>query len=215
MKRRFPSRTLDASDSALDSEDPSRIAKTASKLIPTGDRRLTTADSLQCLLVILQNPVAPDLVAHPVNRIAHPLNFSGGIDQRRRYVPVAQLPLHLVDARIDALEQEQQNLNARVASADFYKEGAEAIKSTLARLEEMVLSRGITGDTAGIPKVTCPMHKKSFSLQDGQGLSDDIYSIQTFEVKVEGDDLMVKLPAEENLDRLHICDTREPCTCFA
>ncbi len=81
--------------------------------------------------------------------------------------------------------------------------------------QEMVLSRGITGDTAGIPKVTCPMHKKSFSLQDGQGLSDDIYSIQTFEVKVEGDDVLVKLPTEENLDRLHICDTREPCTCFA
>jgi nitrite reductase (NADH) large subunit len=81
--------------------------------------------------------------------------------------------------------------------------------------QEMVLSRGITGDTAGIPKVTCPMHKKSFSLQDGHGLGDDIYSIQTFEVKVEGDDLMVKLPAEENLDRLHICNTDEPCTCYA
>lgn len=80
--------------------------------------------------------------------------------------------------------------------------------------QEMVLSRGITGDTAGIPKITCPMHKKSFSLQDGRGLGDDIYSIQTFEVKVEGDDLLVKLPSEENLDRLHICDTREPCSCF-
>jgi NAD(P)H-dependent nitrite reductase small subunit len=81
--------------------------------------------------------------------------------------------------------------------------------------QEMVLSRGITGDTAGIPKVTCPMHKKSFSLQDGHGLGDDIYSIQTFEVKVEEDDLMVELPSEENLDRLHICDTVEPCACFA
>jgi nitrite reductase (NADH) large subunit len=81
--------------------------------------------------------------------------------------------------------------------------------------QEMVLSRGITGDTAGIPKVTCPMHKKSFSLLDGRGLGDDIYSIQTFEVKVEGDDLLVKLPTEENLDRLHICDTGKPCACFA
>jgi ATP-binding cassette subfamily F protein uup len=45
--------------------------------------------------------------------------------------------LDAIPARIDALEQEQQNLNARVASADFYKEGAEAIKSTLARLAEI------------------------------------------------------------------------------
>jgi hypothetical protein len=25
----------------------------------------------------------------------------------------------------------------------------------------------------------------------------------------------VKLPAQVDLDRLHICETREPCTCFA
>src|SRR5690606_30923518 len=33
---------------------------------------------------------------------------------------------------------------------------------------EMVLSRGMTGDEAGIPKVACPMHKHNFSLEDGQ-----------------------------------------------
>jgi len=81
--------------------------------------------------------------------------------------------------------------------------------------QEMVLSRGILGDTAGIPKVTCPMHKKSFSLENGQGLGGEIYSIQTFEVRLEGDDLLVKLPAQADLDRLHICETQEPCTCFA
>jgi nitrite reductase (NADH) large subunit len=80
--------------------------------------------------------------------------------------------------------------------------------------QEMVLSRGLLGDTAGIPKVTCPMHKKSFSLQDGKSLNDEIYSIQTFEVKLEGDDLLVKLPTQENLDRLHACNTEKPCTCF-
>lgn len=81
--------------------------------------------------------------------------------------------------------------------------------------QEMVLSRGITGDIAGIPKVTCPMHKKSFSLEDGHGLGGEIFSIQTFEVKVIGDDLLVKLPSQENLDRLHSCHTEEPCNCFA
>lgn len=81
--------------------------------------------------------------------------------------------------------------------------------------QEMVLSRGIIGDTAGIPKVTCPMHKKSFSLADGHGLNDDIYSIQTFAVRVEEDRLLVQLPTEDNLDRLHICHSQEPCACFA
>ncbi len=33
--------------------------------------------------------------------------------------------------------------------------------------KEMVLSRGIIGDQAGIPKVACPLHKKTFSLASG------------------------------------------------
>jgi nitrite reductase (NADH) large subunit len=81
--------------------------------------------------------------------------------------------------------------------------------------QEMVLSRGLLGDAASIPQVTCPMHKKSFSLKDGKCANDEIYTIQTFEVKVDGDDLLVKLPTQENLDRLHICKSNEPCTCFA
>ncbi|ABA90114.1 nitrite reductase, NAD(P)H-dependent [Syntrophotalea carbinolica DSM 2380] len=81
--------------------------------------------------------------------------------------------------------------------------------------QEMVLSRGLLGDAAGIPQVTCPMHKKSFSLKDGKCANDEIYTIQTFEVKVDGDDLLVKLPTQEDLDRLHICKSNEPCTCFA
>jgi ATP-binding cassette subfamily F protein uup len=40
-------------------------------------------------------------------------------------------------ARIEALEQEQQTLSAAVAGPDFYKEGAEAIHRTLARLEQL------------------------------------------------------------------------------
>jgi ATP-binding cassette subfamily F protein uup len=40
-------------------------------------------------------------------------------------------------ARIEALEQEQQTLSAAVAGPDFYKEGADAIHRTLARLEEL------------------------------------------------------------------------------
>ena len=40
-------------------------------------------------------------------------------------------------ARIEALEIEQRALAARVASADFYTEGAEAIAAVLARVESI------------------------------------------------------------------------------
>lgn len=80
---------------------------------------------------------------------------------------------------------------------------------------EMVLSRGIIGDTKGIPKVACPMHKKAFSLKDGKGIGGNIYSIQTFAVKIEGEELWVELPTIEDLNKLHICDPEKSCTCFA
>lgn len=49
---------------------------------------------------------------------------------------------------------------------------------------EMVLSRGMIGDTGGIPKVACPMHKKTFSLETGENLNGDLESIATYPVKI-------------------------------
>jgi ATP-binding cassette subfamily F protein uup len=40
-------------------------------------------------------------------------------------------------ALIDALELEQRELNAKIASPDFYKESADAIKASLARVDEL------------------------------------------------------------------------------
>ncbi|SNR62437.1 nitrite reductase (NADH) small subunit [Lutibacter agarilyticus] len=50
---------------------------------------------------------------------------------------------------------------------------------------EMVLSRGMIGDDKGIPKVACPMHKKTFSLESGENLNGDLEAIATYPVKVE------------------------------
>src|SRR5439155_4121540 len=49
-----------------------------------------------------------------------------------------QRELEHLPARIEALEVEQRTLNARIAGPDFYKEGAEAIRETLARSETIV-----------------------------------------------------------------------------
>ena len=65
-----------------------------------------------------------------------------------------------------------------------------------------VLSRGILGDTNGLPKIACPLHKKTFSLDSGACLSGDVYTVQVFPVKVEGDDVYLELPPTEVLDKL-------------
>ena len=61
-----------------------------------------------------------------------------------------------------------------------------AIQNLCPHKMEMVLSRGMIGDLDGIPKVACPMHKKTFSLENGENLNGDLPSIATYPVKVEG-----------------------------
>jgi nitrite reductase (NADH) large subunit len=60
--------------------------------------------------------------------------------------------------------------------------------------KDSVLARGLLGDQAGEPKVACPLHKKTFSLWTGKGLSDPNYQVQTFPVEIRGEDVWVKLP---------------------
>ena len=65
-----------------------------------------------------------------------------------------------------------------------------------------VMSRGMIGDAEGTPKVACPLHKKTFSLEDGTSLQGEDYSIRTFPVKVEDGSVYLDLPSTEVLDRL-------------
>ena len=51
--------------------------------------------------------------------------------------------------------------------------------------QQMALSRGMIGTQAGEPKVACPFHKKTFSLETGQCLSGDAYEIKTYPIKIE------------------------------
>lgn len=57
---------------------------------------------------------------------------------------------------------------------------------------EMVLARGMTGSADDIPKIACPMHKKTFSLVDGSNLNgDDDLKIATYPIKVIDDEVFV------------------------
>jgi nitrite reductase (NADH) large subunit len=63
-----------------------------------------------------------------------------------------------------------------------------------------VLSRGIVGDAGGVPKVACPLHKKTFSLESGESLQGEEYHIRTFPVRLEGEKVYLELPPAEELD---------------
>lgn len=56
---------------------------------------------------------------------------------------------------------------------------------------EMVLSRGMIGESNDITKVACPMHKKTFSLETGENLNGDLDAIATFPVKIEDGNVLV------------------------
>lgn len=53
--------------------------------------------------------------------------------------------------------------------------------------QQMALSRGMTGSAGEEcePKVACPFHKKTFSLETGQCLSGEDYRIRTYPVKIK------------------------------
>lgn len=77
-----------------------------------------------------------------------------------------------------------------VASEDrFY-----ATQNRCPHMKDMVLARGLVGSHGDEPKVACPLHKKTFSLRSGKGLSDPAYCLRTYPVEARVDGVWVKLP---------------------
>lgn len=63
---------------------------------------------------------------------------------------------------------------------------------------DAVLGRGLVGDQSGVPKVACPLHKRTFSLETGECLNAESAGIVTFPTKVEGGLVYLELaPAVE------------------
>jgi len=79
--------------------------------------------------------------------------------------------------------------------------GLFAIQQMCPHKRAFVLDHGIVGDDMdGNLYVSCPLHKRNFRLTDGACLNDMEYSIISFDIKRENDDLLVLLPETEELD---------------
>jgi nitrite reductase (NADH) large subunit len=93
--------------------------------------------------------------------------------------------------------------NSQIAVFNFESRGEwYATQNKCPHMKDMVLARGLIGDQQGVPKVACPLHKKTFSLADGHCLGDDEYRIRTFPVKVVDGWVYVELPDEGTTERL-------------
>jgi nitrite reductase (NADH) large subunit len=91
---------------------------------------------------------------------------------------------------------------AQVAIFNFASRGEwYACQAMCPHRGDMVIGRGLLGSQGDTPKIACPMHKKTFSLATGDGLSDPQFQVQTFPVEVRDGDVFVALPAADSLQR--------------
>ncbi len=64
-----------------------------------------------------------------------------------------------------------------------------------------VLSRGILGSRDKMPKIACPLHKRTYSLETGKSLSgEEQASVAVFPVKIEEGIVYLELPSTELLN---------------
>jgi ATP-binding cassette subfamily F protein uup len=82
-----------------------------------------------------QSVSSPKQAARPSSSVA--LESPSAAARKRRLSYKEQRELESLPARIEALEAEQRALNDTIAAAEFYKESAETITSTLARLDAL------------------------------------------------------------------------------
>ncbi|GAB3544818.1 nitrite reductase small subunit NirD [Spirosoma fluminis] len=59
--------------------------------------------------------------------------------------------------------------------------------------QQMALARGMIGSQGDEPKVACPFHKKTFSLETGSCLTDSEYRINTYPILVKNEFVYIGL----------------------
>jgi nitrite reductase (NADH) small subunit len=60
----------------------------------------------------------------------------------------------------------------------------------------MSLSRGLLGSAGEVPKVACPFHKKTFSLETGECLNGDVGTISTYPIRIEDGHVLIGIPLD-------------------
>ena len=105
--------------------------------------------------------------------------------------------------------------NVQLAVFNFSSRGEwYATQNMCPHKRDMVLSRGLIGDQAGKPKLACPHHKKTFSLENGECLSGESYSIATFPVQISAGTVYVELPPADQLET-RLCEDADACSAQA
>jgi len=85
----------------------------------------------------------------------------------------------------------------QIAVFHFARRGAwYACQNLCPHRQQMALSRGLLGSADGAPKVACPFHKTTFSLESGECLSADYEAIRTYPVRVADGWVYIGLPAD-------------------
>jgi len=64
-----------------------------------------------------------------------------------------------------------------------------------------VLSRGLLGMHGQVPKVACPIHKNTYNLETGKGISNPGFNLAVFDVRVADGRVLLHLPPDEVLDK--------------
>ncbi len=101
--------------------------------------------------------------------------------------------------------------SSQIAVFNFSSRGEwYAVQNQCPHKRDMVMSRGIVGDQEGHPKVACPMHKKTFSLEDGRCLTGENFELMTFPVRIEDGGVYLELPSIQEAARLIPAESRAP-----
>ncbi|TDV35714.1 assimilatory nitrite reductase (NAD(P)H) small subunit [Paraburkholderia caballeronis] len=70
-----------------------------------------------------------------------------------------------------------------------------AIDNVDPRAHASVLSRGLTGSLGGRVVVASPLYKQHYDLRTGECLEEPRWSVDAFDARVAGDDVMVRVGA--------------------
>jgi nitrite reductase (NADH) large subunit len=111
------------------------------------------------------------------------------------WVPVAQVADVPADGGLTIAHGDHRIAIFHFATRDEWW----ATQATCPHRHEVVLGRGLLGTQDDVPKVACPLHKRTFALPTGAGLSDPSLCLRTYPVERRGDAVWAKLPALDAL----------------